>query len=91
MKLWTDGRRTTEPAYTISSPGAFGSGELKMRPGLPAGHYLGDRDEKYVIGHQNMRSQGLTGLSGPIATSAIVHFRRLQNVLMLTFPDFSYS
>ena len=22
-------RRTTEPAYTISSPGAFGSGELK--------------------------------------------------------------
>ena len=35
MKLWTDdgrtddGRRTTEPAYTISSPGAFGSGELK--------------------------------------------------------------
>ena len=24
----TDGRRTTEPAYTISSPGAFGSGEL---------------------------------------------------------------
>ena len=24
-----DGRRTTEPAYTISSPGAFGSGELK--------------------------------------------------------------
>ena len=25
----TDDRRTTEPAYTISSPGAFGSGELK--------------------------------------------------------------
>ena len=25
----TDGQRTTEPAYTISSPGAFGSGELK--------------------------------------------------------------
>ena len=25
-----DGRRTTEPAYTISSPGAFGSGELKI-------------------------------------------------------------
>ena len=25
----TDGPRTTEPAYTISSPGAFGSGELK--------------------------------------------------------------
>ena len=24
-------RRTTEPAYTISSPGAFGSGELKKR------------------------------------------------------------
>ena len=26
----TDRRRTTEPAYTISSPGAFGSGELKI-------------------------------------------------------------
>ena len=26
--LTTDGRRTTEPAYTKSSPGAFGSGEL---------------------------------------------------------------
>ena len=25
----TDKGRTTEPAYTISSPGAFGSGELK--------------------------------------------------------------
>ena len=25
----TDGQ-TTEPAYTISSPGAFGSGELKI-------------------------------------------------------------
>ena len=30
MKLWTDGRRTTEPSHPISSPGAFGSGELKM-------------------------------------------------------------
>ena len=33
MKLWTDDGRTdvwtTEPAYTISSPGAFGSGKLK--------------------------------------------------------------
>ena len=26
----TDGRRTTEPAYTISCLGAFDSGELKM-------------------------------------------------------------
>ena len=25
----TDGRRTTEPSHPISSPGAFGSGELK--------------------------------------------------------------
>ena len=33
----TDGRRTTEPAYTISSPGAFGSGELiKKSWGLEA-------------------------------------------------------
>ena len=33
MKLWTDdddGRRTTEPSHPISSPGAFGSGELKF-------------------------------------------------------------
>ena len=27
-----EGRRTTEPAYTISSPGALGSGELKKSP-----------------------------------------------------------
>ena len=26
----TDGRQTMEPAYTISSPGAFGSGKLKI-------------------------------------------------------------
>ena len=34
LKLWTDdGRtdgRTTEPAYTICTPGAFGSGEPKI-------------------------------------------------------------
>ena len=29
----TDGQ-TTEPAYTISSPGAFGSGELKIEKPL---------------------------------------------------------
>ena len=32
LKLWMDdddGRRTTEPSHPISSPGAFGSGELK--------------------------------------------------------------
>ena len=29
MDRRTDDGRTTEPAYTISSPGAFGSGELK--------------------------------------------------------------
>ena len=29
----TDDERTTEPAYTISSPGAFGSGELKTNIG----------------------------------------------------------
>ena len=43
----------------------------RLRLGLPAGHYLADRDEKYVIMHQNMRSQGLTGLSEPIAPSEI--------------------
>ena len=30
--------RTTEPVYTISSPGAFGSGELKIDPHQTA-HY----------------------------------------------------
>ena len=34
----TDGRRTTEPAYTISSPGAFGSGELKKRKKILCGN-----------------------------------------------------
>ena len=29
LKVWTDDGRTTEAAHTISSPGAFGSGELK--------------------------------------------------------------
>ena len=29
LKVWTDDGRTTEASYTISSPGAFGSGELK--------------------------------------------------------------
>ena len=36
-------RRTTEPAYTISSPGAFGSGELKIFapvPLIPLGQFL---------------------------------------------------
>ena len=54
MKLWTDDRRTTdgrttddrrrttEPAYTISSPGAFGSGELKIHIHLMRHlHFLG--------------------------------------------------
>ena len=31
----TDGRRTTEPAYTISSPRAFGSGEPTRGPRGP--------------------------------------------------------
>ena len=34
MKLWTDNGRTMEPAYTISSPGTFGSGELKKKLGF---------------------------------------------------------
>ena len=32
-----DDGRTTEPAYTISSPGAFGSGELKNAEGKGGG------------------------------------------------------
>ena len=31
MKLWTDDGRTTEASHTISSPGAFGSRELKIK------------------------------------------------------------
>ena len=60
-----------------------------MRPGLPAGHYLADRDEKYVIRHQNMRSQGLTRLSGPIATSEIVLRYALSTLTKRT--DYSFS
>ena len=37
--------RTTEPAYTISSPGAFGSGELKN---IVIILYIG---ALYVLGH----------------------------------------
>ena len=60
-----------------------------MRPGLPAGHYFGDWDEKYVIRHQSMRSQGLTGLSGPIATSEIVLRHALPTLTKCT--DFNFS
>ena len=31
LKVWTDDGRTTEACHTISSPGAFGSGQLKIR------------------------------------------------------------
>ena len=60
-----------------------------MHPGLPAGHYLADRDKKYVIKHQNMRSQGLTGLAGPIATSEIVLCYALSTLTKRT--DFNFS
>ena len=60
-----------------------------MRPGLSAGHYLADRDEKYVIRHQNMRSQGLTWLAGPIATSEIVLRYALSTLTKRT--DFNFS
>ena len=35
----TDDGRTTEPAYTISSPGVFGSGELKITAHVLAACY----------------------------------------------------
>ena len=57
-----------------------------MHPRLPAGHYLADRDEIYVIRHQNMRSQGLTG---PIATSEIVLWYALLALTKRT--DFNFS
>ena len=64
--------------------------EIKqMRPGLPAGHYLADRGKKYVMRHQNMRSQGLTGLAGPIATSKIVLHYALSTLTKRT--DFHFS
>ena len=37
---WTD-RRTTKPAYTISCPGAFGSGELKSKISRNDQHFSG--------------------------------------------------
>ena len=60
-----------------------------MRPGLPAGHYFGDRDEKYVMRHQSMRSQGLTGLPRPIATSEIVLRYALPTLTKRTEFNFS--
>ena len=60
-----------------------------MRPGLPAGHYFGDQDKKYVIRHQCMRSLGLTGLSIPIATSEIVLRYALPTLTKHT--DFNFS
>ena len=65
-----------------------------MCPGMPAGHYLADRDEKYVIRHKNLRNQDLTGLAEPIATSEIVLRYALSTLTKrtdLTFPDFSHS
>ena len=50
----TDGRRTTEPAYTISSPGAFGSGELKI--------IIVIKDGKVKIMEHDLRKVPLTGL-----------------------------
>ena len=44
---------------------------------------------KNVIRHQNMRSQGLTGLSGPIATSEIVLSYALSTLTKRT--DFNFS
>ena len=65
---------------------AFSLEIKKMSPGLPTGHYLADRDEKYVFRHQNMRSQGLTG---PIATSEIVLRYALSTLTKRT--DFNFS
>ena len=45
----TDGRRTTEPAYTISSPGAFGSGELKTWQTIMMGFF----SQVYAAGTQH--------------------------------------
>ena len=60
-----------------------------MRPGLPAVHYLADRDEKYVIKHKNIRSQDLTGLAEPIATSEIVLRYAFSTLTKRT--DFNFS
>ena len=62
-----------------------------MRPGLPAGHYFGDWDEKYVIRHQSMRSQGLTGLSGPIATCTSEIVLRYALPTLTKHTDFNFS
>ena len=58
-------------------------------PGLPAEYYLADRDEKYVIRHQNMRSQGLTGLAGPTATSVLESRYELSTLTKRTHFNFS--
>ena len=38
--MWTDDGRTTEASHSISSPGAFGSGELK-KEGVGVGYQNG--------------------------------------------------
>ena len=51
MKLWTDDGRTTEPAYTISSPGAFGSGELIKREEICIGDHCELSPEIRCVSH----------------------------------------
>ena len=73
----TDGRRTTEPAYTISSPGAFGSGELKTCV-HSRGHNLAQKFMKlcqnvnsHKLGHNGSKTKSL----GDIMKKPCVHSR----------------
>ena len=66
----TDGRRTTEPAYTISSPGAFGSGELKK---------IADCDRNYLIGQKIIYSYVTITCTNKKITCTFSHDTRGQN------------
>ena len=58
-------RRTTEPAYTISSPGAFGSGELKMP-------YMNQLHSEQPKLHRVLAVLSATGLKGIL--SVLLHW-----------------
>ena len=56
--MWTDDGRTTEASHPISSPGAFGSGELKTNHVLTI--YSCKSDECSLLGTRNISFLGKT-------------------------------
>ena len=59
LKVWTDDGRTTEASHTISSPGAFGSGELKNNMAMMALDRSPELRRQANISHE---SNGINGM-----------------------------